>query len=100
MGHRFLALNIEQDFPIAKNFSNISSLLNLFINLSLTIAAVLVLFMLIYGAFIYLTAGGVSENLQKAQKIIMWSILGLVMILASFFLVRLIGRIMGVDFLI
>lgn len=95
-----LALNIEQDFPIAKNFGNISSFLNLFINLSLTLAAVAVLFMLIYGAFVYLTAGGVTENLQKAQKIIFWSILGIIMILASFFLVKLIGRIMGVDFLI
>ena len=100
MAKSVLALNIEQDFPIAKNFGNISSFLNLFINLSLTLAAVAVLFMLIYGAFVYLTAGGVTENLQKAQKIIFWSILGIIMILASFFLVKLIGRIMGVDFLI
>ena len=100
MAKSVLALNIEQDFPIAKNFGNISSFLNLFINLSLTLAAVAVLFMLIYGAFMYLTAGGVTENLHKAQKIITWSIMGIVMILASFFLVKLIGRIMGVDFLI
>lgn len=81
--------------PLAK-FANIASLLNLFIPILIIGAAFLLLIMLLYGGFTWITAGGTPENLAKAQKIMTYAILGLVIVVLSFLFVKLISIIFNI----
>ena len=74
--------------PLAK-ISTIGHLLNVILPTLIIGAAVLLLLMLLYGAFTWITAGGSSENVAKAQKIMTYAILGLVLVILSFVLVKL-----------
>ena len=91
------ALNLydENVNPLAK-FGNIASLLNLFIPILIIGAALLLLIMLLYGGFTWITAGGTPENLAKAQKIMTFAIIGLVIVILSFLFVKLISIIFNI----
>ncbi|MBI4225830.1 hypothetical protein HY612_01835 [Candidatus Roizmanbacteria bacterium] len=76
-------------FPGAK-FMTIANLMNIFLPLLMIGAALLLLVMLLYGGFTLITAGGNPENVAKAQKIMTFAILGLVIVILSFLAVKLI----------
>ena len=82
--------------PLAK-FANIAALLNIFIPILIIGAAFLLLIMLLYGGFTWITAGGTPENLAKAQKIMTFAIIGLVIVILSFLFVKLISIIFKID---
>ncbi len=44
--------------------------------------------MIIYGGILYVTSAGNDENVQKAKKILMYAIVGIVVILLSFAIVN------------
>jgi len=70
--------------------------LNVFIPLLIVGAALLLLVMLLYGAFTILTAAGNPENIKKAQKIFTFAILGLIVVILSFLFVKLISIIFNI----
>lgn len=74
--------------PFAK-ISTFGHLLNVILPILIIGAAVLLLVMLLYGAFTWITAGGSAENVAKAQKIMTYAILGLVLVILSFVFVKL-----------
>lgn len=81
--------------PLAK-FPDIASLMNIFLPILIAGAAVLLLIMLLYGAFTWITAGGNPENVAKAQKIMTFAILGLIIVVLSFLFVKLISLIFNI----
>ncbi|MCS7093105.1 MAG: hypothetical protein NZL96_01570 [Patescibacteria group bacterium] len=83
-------------FPPAR-ISSISTLVNVFLPLLVTGAAFLFLVMAFYGAFLYLTNGDKPEILKKAQAIIIYAFVGLLIVVSSFVLVNIISRILGVS---
>jgi len=82
--------------PIAK-FSTIGSFTNIILPLMMLAGGFVTLAMLLYGAFTYITSEGNPEKLKKSQSILMYAILGLFFIVASFILTRIIGTILGVN---
>lgn len=84
-------------FPPAR-FSNLGSFLNLVIPLITSGAALILLFMLIWGGYTILTAGGNPENIKKAQKIFQFAILGFVIIITSYLAVKILGVIFQINF--
>ena len=44
--------------------------------------------MVIYGGVLYVTSAGNEENVQKAKKILLYAVVGIIIILVSFALVR------------
>ncbi len=62
-----------------------------FFNVGLGLAGGIAFLFLIYGGFLYLTSGGNPETLQKAKEIIVSAITGLLLIIFSVFLLRLIA---------
>jgi len=84
-------------FPPAR-FANIGSFLNLIIPLLMSAAAIILLFMLIWGGYSVLTAGGDAEKLKKAQKIFQFSIIGFIIIVCSYLLVKILGAIFKINF--
>ncbi len=53
-------------------------------------AGLIALLMGLYGAFKYLTANGVSEELTKAQTVIINAIIGLVIVVVAYSVTRII----------
>ncbi len=58
------------------------------VNFFLLFLGLIAVIMIIYGGITYVTAGGNQEHVEKAKKIIMYAIIGIVIVLISFALVR------------
>jgi len=89
------ALDIQQKFAPAK-IDNISKLLNIALPLVSAFAAIVFLVMALYGAYIYLTSAGNPEGLKKASSIFVYTGIGLIIVIASFVIVQLIGKMLGI----
>jgi len=93
------ALNIGPDNFAPAKFTTIATLINVILPLLIIGAALIFLAMGLYGGFVWITAGGSQENLKKAQKIFTSSLIGIVIVVFAFVLVKLIGLILKVDIL-
>jgi hypothetical protein len=58
------------------------------INFALGFLGLLAVIMVIYGGFLYVSSAGNEENVNKAKKILLYAVLGIVVILVSFALVN------------
>jgi len=61
------------------------------------IAGLAVFVMFIVGAFQLITAGGEAKQIQKARKTLTYAVLGLVLFVGIWFILKLIQTITGVD---
>ncbi len=93
------AIDINQNTFAPAKYTNIATFINLIIPLLQLGAAIIFLIMLLYGAFIWITAGGNQENITKANKTFSYAVLGLVLVVISFFLVKLIGYVLRINIL-
>jgi len=91
------ATTIPTLVPVYGKVTSISSLINLIFPLAIVGAALIFLVTTLYGAFTWLTAGSETKNVQKAQKIFIFSILGLVIVIVSYVAVKLIGVILNIN---
>jgi len=82
--------------PVSR-ISTVSTLINVIVPLLMTVGGFIFLVMLLIGAFTYLTSAGQQEQLKKAQQTLSFAVLGLVIIIASFIIVKVIGIILKVD---
>lgn len=57
---------------------------NLVINILLPLISVGAVLSLVYGGYLYLTAGGDAEKSETAKRVIMYSVIAIVIIIASF----------------
>jgi cytochrome bd-type quinol oxidase subunit 2 len=67
---------------------SVRSLALTIVNFFLTFLGIIAVIMIIYGGFLYVTAAGNQEKLEKAKKIIMYAVVGIVVILLSFAIVN------------
>ena len=58
------------------------------VNFFLTFLGLLAVIMVIYGGFLYVSSAGNEENVNKAKKILLYAVLGIVIIIVSFALVN------------
>lgn len=81
-------------FPAAK-FSNIGILLNVALPLVMAGAGLMFLVMLLMAAFRIITHGDQPEMIKKAYSSMTYAVIGLIVVIASFLAVRVIGAIIG-----
>ena len=62
------------------------------------IAAVVLIFMLLWGAFDWMTAEGDKEKLERARNKIMNAIIGILLFAAAFGIIRILGQFTGFKF--
>lgn len=62
-------------------------------------AAIWFIFNFISGAYKFISAGGDQQKIQDAQKLLQNAFIGLFLVIASIFLLGLVGTIIGVPFL-
>lgn len=67
------------------------------LNIIISLAGVVLLLMLIMGGFGYITSGGDKEKAAKAKNTLTYAILGLVVILGAWLIIRLIEEFTGLN---
>jgi len=63
----------------------------------LGIVGSLALLMFIYGGFTFLTSAGSSEKIGQAQKIIVAAVIGLIIVFASYLIIKFVLQSIGLD---
>lgn len=76
----------------------ISKFLSNLIILIYSVTAVVLIFMLLWGAFQWLTSGGEKEQLASAQKRIMNAIIGIILFAVAFAIITVLGQFTGFKF--
>lgn len=66
-------------------------------NFALGFLGLLAIIIIIYGGFLYLTAGGEPDKAEKGKKSVMYAIIGIVLILGSFAIVNTVLQAPGGD---
>jgi hypothetical protein len=64
-----------------------------------SVAALMVLIMLIIGAFNWITSGGEKEKIGKARDRIINALIGLALLALAFLIVRVVGTLLNIDLL-
>ncbi|KKP65569.1 MAG: hypothetical protein UR68_C0028G0058 [Candidatus Roizmanbacteria bacterium GW2011_GWA2_35_19] len=93
------ALTIDSTtFPAAK-FSNIGTVLNIVLPLTMAGAAMIFLAMTLMAAFNIITHGDNPDALKKAYSSLIFSVVGILIVMSSYLVVRVIGGIIGAQLL-
>ena len=93
------ALSIDSTTFPAAEFSNISSVLNIVLPLTMAGAAMIFLAMTLMAAFNIITHGDNPDALKKAYSSLIFSVVGILIVISSYLVVRVIGGIIGAQLL-
>ena|SRR3990167_9996982 len=74
------------------NVSNVTDLIMRFIQILLAVAGLIAVIFLIIGGFRYITAGGNEETAESAKKTVTNAIIGIVIVILAFVIVRVISN--------
>lgn len=85
--------------PIPVGFSTIGDFIQKVMVLAFIVAVVVVLFMLIWGAFEWITSGGDKEAVGKARNRIINALIGLAVLAVAFALFQVAGQFLGFNIL-
>lgn len=96
-----LAVNIGDFFSPAKNFPDVASIVNVLIPNIMVIAGVIFLFMFIIAGFRFITKAGQvnSEELKKILNTMAAAAIGIIIIFAAYWIVRIIEILTGANIL-
>lgn len=94
------ASTVFADIPIVianpgRGFTDLGKFVTNIINLALSLALLLVLVMLIWGAFEWITSGGDKEAVGKARGRIISALVGLAILAVAFALATVAGQFLG-----
>jgi len=76
----------------------ISNFLSNAVTLIYSIAAVVLVFMLLWGAFDWMTSGGDKEKIAAAQKRILNAVIGIILFAVAFAVIAVLGQFTGFTF--
>lgn len=88
-----------QNFPPAC-ITNISALASFLLPLLYVGSAMLLLFILLYAGYLYLKSGSDPGNVTRAQSLITYSIVGIILIFLAYFLTRVVAYVFNIDFVL
>lgn len=76
---------------------SLNNILSTGITLLFTFSIILTLFFLIYGGISFITSGGDKQKVVNARHKLTFAVVGLIVVLFSFFIVNFIGQLFGVE---
>lgn len=83
----------------APGLSSYGVLVNFLTQNAFMIAGVICLFLLISGGFQFIVAAGDTKKLEKSRGIIAGALIGLILVVASFWIIEIIGVVTGTSLL-
>jgi cell division protein FtsW (lipid II flippase) len=91
------ATTLPTYFPPAAYFTSIGGIVNVLISVIMAIAGLVFGGMLLYSAYMVITAGGNPDNIETAKKTATYAILGIVIMFMAYTFVRLLAWMLNVD---
>ena len=85
-----------QSTPVA-TFQGIECLIANVLSVAVTLIGFIAFIMVIYGAFLFLTSGGSSKGTEAGRQAITYAVIGIVVALLAFWILRLISAFTGVQ---
>lgn len=86
-------------FPIGNSAGALQLLIQNLLNVVIGLVGLFLLVMLIRGGYQYITAGGDKEAVQKATKTITTALIGAVILLSLFAIIRVVEGLFGLNLL-
>jgi hypothetical protein len=86
------------NFTGAGGTAGLSNFLTNVIKLIFMVSAIAFLFMVVLGAFQWLTSGGDKEAISKARSRIVTAIVGIALLAVAFFIMQIVGQLLGFQF--
>lgn len=93
----FAQVDIKSKFTPASNFDTIGSLVSVISSNAFTIAGIIAFIFLILGGFGYIVGAGSGDTkqLEQGRKAITGAVVGLIIIVGSFWIIQIIETITG-----
>lgn len=88
---------VEINPPNVPDFNSTNTVLGMVLSLLFALGVVAAIIMLVYAGIMWATSGGDKQKIETAHSTITYSIVGLIVILLSFFIVQFIGSLIGVN---
>ena len=79
------------------DITDVNSLINRIINLLVKLAIVIAPILIIYAGFLYITAAGNEQTIQKAHRVLIWALIGLAVVILATGIPALIKEFLGVS---
>ena len=79
--------------------NSLQGIISFVLSLLLTVSVLLAFFFILFGGVRWIMSQGDKKQLENAQKTILYAIIGLVVVLLSFFIINLIGFAFNVSLL-
>lgn len=89
---------IKIEKPSGLGFSNLSTFITNLLTLAFALAMFVVLVMLIWGSFEWITSGGDKEHVANARNRIINALIGLAVLAVAFALAKVGANFVGIDF--
>ncbi len=92
-------IEYENGVPGAPTLKCLEAVFANIVSSVMTLAGIALFVMLVIGAFRYLTSGGEPKAVESARKTMTYAIVGIVIIVSSYLVLRLLTNFTGVDLL-
>jgi hypothetical protein len=89
----FAATTVEIPNPLKVN--SVSALIDRIVTYIITIATILLPLAILYGAYLFMSAGGDPEKISMGRKTILWTVIGYALILISKGITLIVADILG-----
>ncbi|MBI3342643.1 hypothetical protein HY032_00620 [Candidatus Gottesmanbacteria bacterium] len=98
---RIFAVSLQGTSPTFGNFQTYSVLVNVIIRNAYVLAGIISFLLLVFGGFgVILAAGsGDTKELEKGKQTITYAILGLILVVTSYWIVQIIEKVTGLSLL-
>lgn len=102
---QLLAVNIAdiemKQGTLGSNYPSLSTLVNIVLKNSLTIAGIILVFLLIYGGLMFIISAGSGDQKksQQSQAIITNALIGFVVVICAYFIIQIIEVLTGLTIL-
>ncbi len=83
--------------PLGLASTDIRVVISSIIKIALGLLGIIFVLLVIYGGFLYMTAGGNEEQIASAKKVLMNATIGLIIILSAYSIVLMVGRLLGLN---
>lgn len=82
--------------PLSRDYTSIASIINNVVPFIIALAGIILFFVLMWGGFDYVTSQGAPEKLKTANAKITAGVIGFILLITSFLIVRILSYIFGI----
>lgn len=96
---KIFAVNLQDTSETFKSFPSFGTLVTIVVRNAFVLAGIISFLLLVFGGFSVIMAAGSGDTkeLERGQKTITYAILGLILVVTSYWIVQIIEKVSGVN---